>query len=465
MKNTKVKQTANQVKEQKAKLLNETDLSLQKILYSNKCQIVIQESREYRDCFFTPTKTLHTFIKQVLNPDKSCRNAIAGLIPEQHTNDKKFSSKSTGNYTKARQKLPEKMVKALVKETSSKVELSMPPKWHWKGYHIKVADGTTLSMPDTKENQSSYPQHKKQAQGCGFPLARMVAIMSLASGAVLDYSIGAYKGKGTGEQSLLREILSSCIGENDILLGDKYYPSYFLLHSLKSLGAEGVFQAQGQRSYDFRKGQKLGVREHIIEWRRPAKPAWMDLETYQCIPEIMRVREFKVNGTVYVTTLLKHKKHNKKELLELYKMRWQVELNLKSIKAILGMDILSCKTPAMIKREIAVHMLAYNIIRIIMAEAAVRHDVNPLHLSFKGALQLLNNFMPNFFILPKDICRKLFLELLKCITENQVGNRPGRVEPRVVKRRQKPYQRMQQPREILRKKLVKKSNQRLNAAA
>jgi hypothetical protein len=385
------KRTLTQIEKHKKSLLNgKTDISLTNILNSERCQGILSECREFRDRVYTPIKTAFIFIKQVLNPDKSCKKAVAGVIVEQLNAGEKPVSSSTGPYCKARQRLPDETVHELVKETGSSPIKHAPLKWKPFGRNLKVFDGSTGKMADTKANQKAFPQHKNQKKGAGFPIARYVVVMSLTIGTVLDYAIGAYKGKGTGESSLLRSILS-CIEKDDIALGDRYFPNFFLMADLKKIDADGIFRGQSQRHYDFRSGERLGKNDHIVFWEKPYKPAWMTQSKYDSYPDNIQVREFKVGGNIYVTTFLNARKYHKKELANIYERRWDVEINLKSIKAIMNMDMLSCKTPSMVKKEIGIHFLAYNFIRIIMAEACENHDAIPWKISFKGTVQLLRH--------------------------------------------------------------------------
>lgn len=444
-----------QIKRHKNLLLsNKADISLASILNSNRCQEILSNCQGLRERVYTPLKTLFTFIKQVLNPDKSCKKAVAGVVVEELNKGRKISS-STGPYCKARQRLPEEAIQELVKEVGRSSKNKTPFKWKPYGRELKALDGSTNKMADTLSNQIEYPQHKKQEKGAGFPILRYVAVMSLTMGTVLNYAIGAYKGKGTGESSLFREIIDS-IEENDIILGDAYFPSYFLLSDIISRKADGIFRGQGQRHYDFRKGDKLGKNDHIVSWKKPKKPEWMDEKNYAAYPDEIRVREFKVAGKVYVTTLLNYKKYFKKELVQIYQRRWEVEINLKSIKDIMNMDMLSCKTPEMVRREIGIHFLAYNFIRVLMAEACVKHNSLPWQVSFKGTVQLLNEFMPYFLVSTKHQNIKLYTELLRLIVRNKVGNRPGRVEPRVIKQRPKPFPNLKRARFIEKAILIRK---------
>lgn len=455
-----------QIKKHKDLLLGEGgNISLNRLLNSEACQTIINECREFRNRIYTPLKTIFMFVKQVLNPDKSCQNAVVGTVTEQVCVGEEPVSTNTGQYCKARKRLPDDTLHALVCETgnSSVSEAQNTLKWH--GRSVKLVDGTTVTMSDTEENQQEFPQHGNQKEGVGFPIARLVAVMSLEVGAVIDYAFAAHKGKGTGEHSLLREIMD-CIKLDDVLLGDCYYPSFFLLADLQRRGADGIFHGQAQRRYDFRKGTSIGKKEHIVEWKKPAKPKWMDQETYDSFPRKIKIREFKVNGKIYVTTILEHKKFNKKEIAKLYKLRWQVEINLCSIKSVLNMNHLSCKAPSMIRKEIAAHMLGYNIIRIIIAEACSHHRATPNQISFKGTVQLLNQFMPRFLSVRPLERANIYRVLLSMIISNKVGNRPGRVEPRAVKRRRKPFPALNNKRKIEQEKIIKKQKKRdqLNSA-
>lgn len=343
----------------------------------------------------------------------------------------------------------------MVKEVGTSFEYKTPSGWKPYGRTLKVFDGTTVKMADTKANQTAYPQHGNQKKGCGFPMLRLLAVMTLSMGTVVDYAVGAYKGKGTGEQSLLREIFS-CIEKDDITLGDRYFPSFFLIADLKNIGADGIFRGQSQRHYDFRTGERLGKHDHIASWKKPKKPTWMSQEQYDTYPGLMQIREFKVAGNVYVTTFLDDKKYRKQDLAKIYSRRWDIEVNLRSIKAIMNMDMLSCKTPAMVRKEIGVHFLAYNCIRLIMAEACIKHDGVPWQVSFKGTVQLINEFIPHFLNSSDEKNVKLYDQMLHLIVKNKVGNRPGRVEPRVIKQRSKPFPTMKVPRKIAKNRLEKK---------
>jgi len=445
--------------EKNAIVKGQKEISLTKILGSQQCQDIVENCREFRDRIYTPWNTLLMFIKQVISSDKSCKNIVTETIVNYLADGKEAPSNNTGPYVKARERLPEVTIRDLVSNVGAAAVNDSPTGLKWRGRDLKGVDGTTLLMPDTQENQEAYPQHGKQEEGVGFPITRLVAIMSLSIGVILNYAMGPYRGKGSGENSLLREIFD-CIQPNDVIIGDAYFPSYFLLCDLLARSVDGIFQGQGQRNYDFRKGESLGKKDHLVEWKKPQKPAWMSEEQYQLYPEHILIREFKVGGKIYVTTFLKAKKFNKKELCDLYKLRWLCEINLRSIKTVMEMDMLSCKTPSMVRKEIGIHFLAYNIIRIMIAEACNKYCEIPNQISFKGTVQIINQFMP-ILSNNRGADNLIFENMLRLIVKNKIGNRPGRQEPRAVKRRRKPFPLLHVKRDIAKMRLEKQRNKML----
>ena len=403
----------------------------------------------HRERRFPPTETLSMFLAQALSPDRSCQKAVdeaavkrlvAGLTP---------CSTHTGAYCRARKRLPGEMVHTLARHTGRWVAARAPESWRWRGRRVRLVDGTTVTMPDTPANQAVYPQPRSQKPGLGFPLCRMVGIVCLGSGVVLNAATGRYRGKGGDEQSLLRSILDT-LERADVLVGDAYYATYFLLCTLRERGIDAVFEQHGarQRTTDFRCGQRLGPRDHLIVLEKPAiKPDWMSKADYARAPESVTVRELRTGGKTLVTTLLCPKQTPKSALKSLYQSRWHVELDLRNIKTTLGMEKLSCQTPAMAIKEIWVYLLAYNLIRLLMAQAALLAERLPRQLSFKHTVQIWiawaehrtgtehNDRLYGLFVL---------------IAQQRVGQRPGRIEPRAIKRRPKPYPLLTQTRALAR---------------
>jgi hypothetical protein len=309
-----------------------------------------------------------------------------------------------------------------------------------------------LTLPDTRANQEQYPQPRSQKAGLGFPRCRVVGILCLGSGALLDAAIGPYQGKGSSEQSLVRTMLD-ILEIGDVLLGDAYYATYFLLCALCARGIDAVFEQHGsrQRVTDFRCGQRLGPRDHLIALPKPViKPDWMSQADYDAAPESLRMREVRAGGKILLTTLLEAKRTSKLELKLLYRSRWHIELDLRNIKTTLGMEPLGCKTPAMARKEIWVYLLAYNLIRLMMAQAAQLSQCLPRELSFKHTVQLWiawNQY-------GQDSAHDALTGLFILIAQQRVGDRPGRIEPRSIKRRPV-YPLLTEPRELARARIRK----------
>lgn len=419
------------------------------------------EGVTFHQRLYTPLVTTCLFLSQVLDPDHSCRAAVARLIAWLAINNRRPCSPETGSYCDARQRLPLGAVVRLVRQTARETEGRAADAWLWRGRRVTLVDGTTASMPDTEENQEAFPQMTAQEPGLGFPIVRMVALIALATGVVRDLAMGPYEGKETGETALFRDLWDG-LEAGEVVLGDRYFASYFGIAGLSRRGVDSLFRMHQRRKYDFRKGRRLGVEDHVVTWAKPARPEWMDEETYARMPATLEVRElrvtvdqpgFRVNELVLVTTLLDAEEYDKGEIADLFIERWNIELDFRSIKCVLQMDVLRCKTPEMVRKEIWMHMLAYNLIRGVMAKAAADHGKQPRRLSFKGALQTMTAFQDALRgATPSDRAR-LLEAMLRAISRHRVGDRFGRVEPRAVKRRPKPHRLLTEPRREARKRL------------
>ena len=408
---------------------------------------------EHRERLFPPTETLAMFLGQALDADRSCQHAVDEAAVRRFSGGLAVCSTHTGAYCRARQRLPVEMVRALTRFTGQQMSAQALPAWHWRGHPVRLVDGTTVPMPDTAANQAAYPQPRSQKPGLGFPLCRLLGLVCLGSGAILNAAIGPYRGKGGDEQCLLRAVLAT-LESGDLLVGDAYFATYFLLCALRERGVDGVFEQQGarRRRTDFRRGRRLGTRDHLIELPKPKiRPAWMLPEDYAQAPEQLAVRELHTGGKILVTTLLCPQHTPKSALKALYRQRWHIELDLRHIKTTLGMEMLSCKTPAMAEKEIWIYLLAYNLIRVMMAQAAVLAACLPRQLSFKHTVQLWIHWHRS----GQDCDEDRLSILLILIAQQQVGNRPGRIEPRAVKRRNKPYPLLTKPRRIAREEVRK----------
>lgn len=416
---------------------------------------VAEEAGNYRQRIYGPLQTLMLFIEQTLGADHSCQGAVARGLSGRVAQSQAPCSLNTAAYCKARSRLPLELIGRLGRETGERLSAQQPRTWRWRGREIKLVDGTTVSMPDTADNQASFPQSPTQKPGLGFPLARLVAIISLSCGAVLDWAVGPCEGKQTGETALLWK-LAQKLRPGDVLIADRYYAGYFLIAWLARLGVDVVIRQHQCRHTDFRRGRRLGKHDHIVDWPRLQRPRWMDAATYEAMPETLRMREVRIGGWILVTTLVDAGEVGKRELFELYRTRWQIELDLRSIKTVMQMEVLRCKSPQMVCKEIAVYMLAYNLVRAVMAQAACLGKVLVRELSFKGALQLLNAFEESLRYCPRGRLALRHAYLLAGVAQMKLPQRPGRVEPRAVKRRPKPQQLLTEPRQILRAELLEK---------
>ncbi len=403
---------------------------------------------------YTPAIVLFAFVAQCISAAKTCVAAVARVVALRTAMGLEACSAGTGAYCKARAKLPERFLQRLTLVVGSEVEDCDPGSWRWKGRRTLLVDGTECSMPDTPANQREYPQPNSQAPGVGFPLIRLVVLLSLATGVVCGCGMGPHQGKESGETALFRTLLEQ-LQRGDVVVADRYYCSYWVIAALQALGVEGAFRLHARRKYDFRRGERLGKDDHVVIWHKPARPDWMDEATYQQIPETLTIREIRVRvetpgyrsqDLIIATTMTNPKEYSKEDIADLYHKRWHIELDIRNIKQTLKMDILSCKSPEMVRKEIWAHLLAYNLTRKVMAEAAAQAQTEPRRISFAGAVQTLNEF--RYILRSTGESRgELVLVMLVAIATHTVGDRPGRSEPRKVKRRPKAYPLMTKPRE------------------
>jgi hypothetical protein len=406
-----------------------------------------------------------SFLGQVLRDDKeaSCQSAVARVVSYCKLKGLPSPTRDTGDYCRARAKLSEAALHELSCEVASGLEEAAEASWLWKNRHAKLIDGFTFTMPDTPKNQARYPQPNTQKPGVGFPMARAVAILSLAMASVMDLAIGPCQGKQTGESALLRSLLQS-LKAGDIAVLDRFFCSFMMIALLRLQGVDTCTRKhQRRRHSDFRRGRRLGKCDHIIIWTRPPKPDWMDDATYAQIPETLELREIcyqivkrgrRTKTITIITTLTDDQEYTNEDIAQLYEFRWNSEIDIRSIKESLNLDHVRCKSPEMVHRELWATILAYNLIRATAAGAALVHGKQPRQISFTGTCQyVLASWMTLTIGMVSPQC---CLEMLKQIADCEVANRPGRLEPRVVKRRPKPYPLMQKPRPQLRRELRKK---------
>src|SRR5215210_1613537 len=440
----------------KVKSLREADvLPFHDLLDAKMVEAALaEEGVTFSQRIYTPLVTLSVFLSQVLDPDHSCRAAVARLIAWLAVDGKSTCAPETATSCEARRRLPTRVITRLVHWMARRIEGRAADEWTWKGRRVALVDGSTVSMPDTAANQAAFPQSRTQGVGLGFPVARIVAVISLATGVVRDLALGPYKGKETGETALFRTLWGG-LEPGEIALGDRCFASYFGIAGLSQRGVDGLFRMHQRREFDFRRGRRLGIEDHVVTWARPKRPGWMDEATYAQVPGELAVRElritvkqpgFRVNELVLVTTLTDAAEYTKEDVAALFLERWNIELDLRSIKDVLKMDVLRCKSPEMVEKEVWMHLLAYNLIRGVMAEAAEAHGERPRQLSFKGALQTMAAFGGALRRASPDDRDRLVGEMLKAIASHRVGDRFGRCEPRANKRRPKPQRFLMEPR-------------------
>ena len=449
-------------------------LPFQELLPSATIEDILRENGvKYRNRIYNPIVVVWSFLSQILDPDHSCKNAVSRIIAHSCSEEIETPSENTSAYCKARKRLPEKIFKNLLDRTGEKLEKEVETKQLWCGRHVKIIDGSTVSMPDTIKNQEVYPQHSSQKKGCGFPLAKIGVLFSYATGAVSGIAIDVFK---THDIKLARQ-LNSYLDPGDILVGDRAFCSYTDICFWAQLGCDAVMRLHQGRLQKGKKRAKFTVNppftkkkqkrkapnDRLILWTKPPrKPKDISREDFDFIPDDLVLREihayicipgFRTKEIIVVTTLLDAIEYPISQILALYDSRWEAEVNLKHIKTTLGMDILSCQTPDMVRKEIYVYLLAYNLIRSVMYEAGTVFERNPIRLSLQATRQHLNNFTTKWINTPFRTGRKLYKTMLEKVADSYQKKRIGRVEPRVRKRRPKAYPLMQEPRSILRAKM------------
>ena len=407
-----------------------------------------------RQRVFTPLTTFWNFLSQVLSPAQPCRETVRHIQAARRRRSKPLISSATGAYCQARQRLPEALLEETWQAIASQLSTACCSAMHWMGLRVAVVDGTTVSMPDTAENQAVWPQPHAQNAGCGFPVMKLVGLFSLATGAVHALVTGTLH---NNEHALLIHLWSTLASSFDVLLGDRIFGSFATFGALRCSQLHGVFRLHQRRKIDWRRGRRLGKFDRLVRWPKPPKLSWW---LPQPVPDSITVRILKVcvpfagfrTHVLYLATdLLDPQQFPAYTLAELYRRRWQVELFFRNIKSTMRMDVLRCLSPQMIRRELHMHMIAYNLIRALMLQAALAFAAPLSRISFKGAGDTLRQWAPHLACIAAipTLYRHLFLSLLQIISKDLVPLRPNRAEPRAVKRRPKNYQRLTKPRHLM----------------
>jgi hypothetical protein len=436
----------------RARFAHSTGLPFANVLTEANIRDVLNDQGiQYRDRVFTPVTTIWGFLSQVLRDDHSCRDAVARVIAHQAARGARVCSPNTASYCNARSRLRTDVLRTLALRTAQELQSGALPEWTWQGRNVFITGGSHVSMPDTPQNQATYPQPEVQRPGIGFPLARLTVLLSLATGACHDLALAPYVGKGTGEKTLLRQLYDT-LKPGDVLLADALFDDYFIACELRQRGLELVARAQYQRVGT----QTVQSRPdgEVIVWQRPNKPHGMKGEHYRTYPKILRMRQVSVDARdqdnrveqFQVITTILDAAIDGDQIGKLYERRWDGEADLRSVKSTMQMDVLRCKTPEMVRKEIWAHLLAYNLLRTVMAVAAAENGIEPRQVSFKAAKQTVMAFAPKIEAARPEERSVLIDAMLRTIAYHRVGDRPGRWEPRARKRRPKPGVRLMQAR-------------------
>lgn len=382
----------------------------------------------------------------------------------RHSRTRSPQDVDTGNYCRARAKLSVALLRRLTVQVGNAWEEEAPAAWRWHGRHVVVVDGFTVTLPDTPENQQAYPQPSTQKPGLGCPLVGAVVLLGLATAALQGLALGPYQGKETGETALFRTLLD-LLPPGTIVWADRFYCSYFLVALLQALGVDVVVRLHQCRAGNFRRGRRFGPNDHLVTRPKPERPDWMDEEWYAAIPNSIQVREvhkkvtqpgYRVRDLIVVTTLLEVEDYPTEDIADLDHERRLVELDIRAIKASLKMDTLRCLTPFLVEQEIWTHFLAYNLIRRVAAQAAQRQGVPARSVSFTASLQVVLGAWSKLTEATAAEQAEMARKLLRCLGKEKVGHRPGRCEPRALKRRPKKQKLLTKPRAKARAELLAK---------
>lgn len=403
---------------------------------------------------YAPARTFWLFLAQVLAQDGACREALRNFLAWLAKARGKGASPNTAAYCKARKRLREEDLIGVHRQVADTIEARARPEDRWRGRCVKVVDGSSVSMPDTPENQARYPQPKGQKEGCGFPVMRIVGVFSLATGTLLEMARGAL---AVHERTLYRSLWDR-FAPGDVALNDRGFAGYADFHCLHERGVDSVSRNH-QRRQKVDALKRLGKNDRLVLWHKMTlhnRPKWMSKEEWEEMPDTLSVRQvtvtldipgFRSETLEIVTTLLDPKAYPARAIAELYRRRWAVELYLRHIKVTMNMDILRCKTPAMVDKELWMHAIAYNLVRAIMLDAATAYVASLERLSFKGTLATIRQWAPTLALAADmDEHTSLYSKMLYYIVADPVPHRPGRSEPRARKRRPKNYPLLTQPR-------------------
>jgi hypothetical protein len=394
------------------------------------------------------------FLGQILSADRGCREALRNFLGWLAVEGKTASSRTAG-YCRARRRLRQVDLDQAHERLAHRARAEHLPRGLWLGRPVKVVDGSGLSMPDTPQNQALYPQPKGAKPGCSFPVMRVVALFCLGTGVLIRLTKGPLR---ACERSLFR-LLWDSLEKGDVLLADRGFCGFAEFYFLQGRGVDCVMRNHQCRTVGRTLLRSLGKGDRLILWHKgkagrhaPDKSVWATLPdtlTLREIAFVVSVKGFRTEAITVVTTLLDPDRFPTEAFADLYRRRWNAELFLRDIKTTMGMDILRCKTPAMIHKELTMHLIAYNLVRLTMLQAATGHDLSFERVSFKGTVSTLRQWACHFAAAAQPRARNALWDLLlRVLASDPVPHRPDRVEPRARKRRPKNYQLLNKPRRL-----------------
>lgn len=405
------------------------------------------EGANSRERVYSLRRTFWGFLYQALNPSCPCREIVRQIQALFSLHSHRSVDEGTGAYCQARSRLPLDILQRIRHAVAAFADKLLPDAQQlWHGLRPKVIDGTTVTLPDTPKNQRAYPQSRSQKPGCGFPLMKIVGIFSLSSGVLLDYQKG---NKHQHELPLLYKLLDH-FTPRDLVVADRGFCNFVLLAVLLLRGVGSLFRLHQSRHIDWRKGKRLGKNDRLFTWSKPPqKPRYLPHSLWKRLPDELpvrvlrfqlKVRGFRPESVLLVTTMIDAERYPAEDVASLYARRWKIELWFRDIKTSMGMEALRCQSPKMVHKELEMFFIAYNLIRALMTEASALHDVPPDCISFKGTVDATRQYSIAIAqARSKKQQRRLVQDLLAVLAKDQVPARPGRREPRAVKRRPKPF--------------------------
>lgn len=387
-----------------------------------------------------------TFLWQIAQTGASCREAVRQAQALCQIKGQPQPDSATSAYCQARSLLPLDRLRQIHDRVVDEAEQIIGSGQLWCGRRVLIADGCTVTAPDTPQNQKAYPQQAMQKPGCGFPIIRIVVLLSLATGMLVGWTTGNW----FEHEVPLLQTLWDYLRPGDVLLADRGFCNWSLLAQCLQRDLHAVFRLKGSKRGDFRRGRRLSRDERLVQWRKPPEPAWtVSKKLWKQLPELLTLRlvrcrlslpGFRTRQVILVTTLLDSRAFPPDKLAQLYYRRWFMELSLRNLKTTLQMDQLSCKNPSNLEREIRMHFLVHNLVRRLMLQAACRHHVSLQRLSFAGSLAAARRYGEALLQARSRRKRQILQDqLLRLLAQDPVPERPGRREPRAVKRRPKPY--------------------------